>query len=205
MTYLTDTWTTYNKKLDDIKLESISDIEKSKVLGGCMILPLSLNTTLMNTEIDLLEKFIQIDNFSILELGAGFGNYCKVLHEKANIKKYTILDTPSMLRFSKFYLNAFNIPCTFIESDKYEEIGNETFDLFISNICLSEIPTEFLESLLAFVLPKCDKLAVIDDRNSPFRDWFLSFVDSLKHFSHRVCYYLDGFYLRNHNIYIMRK
>src|SRR5690606_11790145 len=101
-------------------------------------------------------------DMSVLEVGAGFGNFCKLLYETTKPKSYTILDTRSMIRFSRAYLAHHNVPCSFVESENIENLHGYKFDLFISNICLSETPDDYRQMIIDNIWPNCKRLFVID-------------------------------------------
>lgn len=173
-------WAKHNKKLNSIS-NDISFL-KHPYFKRFIIMPLKRNTEMCLREIDiLLNNFNFNDKINVLEVGAGFGNFCRLMHNKCNINNYTILDTPSMIRFSSSFLNHHNIKCNFITSENYENVFNLKFDLFVSNICISETPEEYRENLLENVFPNCKNLYMIDGCKEEYNIWLKNKIK--KHFN----------------------
>jgi SAM-dependent methyltransferase len=179
-------WDRHNQKIDAIPCDSI-DFLKNKYFGKFVVMPFERNTKIMMNEIDLLiEHLPNLCNIKVLEVGAGFGNFCRLFQEKTKVIEYTILDTPSMLRFSKTFLGYYKTPCNFVETDKFKELLNSKFDLFVSNFCISETPAEYREQVLEDILPNCKYAFLIDGdgKNPKFDEWLENKLH--KHFE-KVC------------------
>lgn len=145
----------------------------NKIFYKFITLPLSKNTKACQNEIELMLKFFpNLSDIDVLEVGAGFGNFCRVLNSTIKIKSYTILDTESMQRFAKTFLRHFNINVTFVTTMEFKSLFSRKFDIFISNTCLSETPFSYRKDLLSNVLPYYKKIFVIDaDRRAhPYLD-----------------------------------
>lgn len=170
MKTVSDEWEEKNKELDELPCDYnfiIDNIYFKKFI----ISPFKMNTYIMHNEVTVLRSFINAWDKNILEVGAGYGNFCRCLHDRVQVEDYTILDTKSMIRFSKSFLAHYDIPCTFVESDRYKDLFDKKFDLLVSNICLSELPVDYREDLLNGVLPNCDSVFIIDSGYVGFSSW----------------------------------
>ncbi len=188
---LDDRWKNHDVNLKNISSDTI-DFLNNPYFGIFVRMPLKTNTKMSKNEVKVLVKqFPKMKDISVLEVGAGFGNFCRILSKKVKVSKYTILDTNTMLRFSKTFLMYYNIECNFVSTNNFEMIFDEKFDLFISNICLSETPREYREVLLNNVLPNCARLYIInaDKRAHPtldgghFNEWL---EDTIRKYFKRV-------------------
>lgn len=167
MKVISEKWEEYNSKLDGLS-DSLVEALNDPLFKKMIVLPLHLNSYIMHQEISLLLTYLDGQNKHILEVGGGFGNFCKCFHDRLPVASYTIMDTTSMLRFCKLYLSNFGITCNYLESTKYEQILNKPFDIFISNICLSELPLEFTTFIVDNVLPMCGAAFIIDTKTKQF-------------------------------------
>lgn len=94
----------------------------------------------------------------IVEIGGGYGGLCYYIK---NIIKdyhinYTIVDLPNILNLQNKFLNDVQIDSRLISCFDTTNI-NETFDLVISNYCLSEIGMENRLYYLNNLVNKCEK------------------------------------------------
>lgn len=110
-------------------------------------------------EVCSLRKW-KLEDVSVIEIGAGYGAYCEEFHNQIKVKDYTIVDTKSMLRFSKAYLKEKCINCTFLDTE--EPLPERNWDLFISNVCISEIPDEHAKEMLSYLFKRVKRVAIID-------------------------------------------
>jgi hypothetical protein len=87
-------------------------------------------------------------------------------------REYTILDTPAMSRFAKKFLNHHNYSDVQFEEDSKKLVGKE-FDLFISNICLSETPEKYRQFLFDEIMPNCKRCFIIDGdgKDDSYNEW----------------------------------
>lgn len=81
---------------------------------------------------------------SIVEIGAGYGDMCSVVHAMGFKGKYTIVDIPELQPLHNFYLNKQGIYPEFSFED--DNIGPA--DLVISTWALSETPLDYRERLM---------------------------------------------------------
>ena len=148
------TWQGYNKELDKVDVKNIREAVRTGYLERTMS---GVHNTATD-EISLLKW--KLNDMNIIEIGGGYGDYAKQLCEKFNVKSYTIIDTKSMIRFAEAYLKEFNIPCTFIDTEK--ELPDDKYDILISNVCISEIPDDHAKSMLTKLFKQVNKIAIID-------------------------------------------
>lgn len=81
---------------------------------------------------------------SIVEIGAGYGDMCSVIHAMGFKGKYTIVDIPETQPIQNFYLNKQGITPEF----SFEDDNVGPADLVISTWALSETPIEYREQLM---------------------------------------------------------
>jgi phospholipid N-methyltransferase len=111
------------------------------------------------------EYFKRMLNFkggTVLEVGPGTGNFALMLMRSFSIKEYTILDLKKNMGDSMRLLQENNLSGTFIESKNYKQTFNKSYDLFVSNMCLSEVPNYYREDIFNNVLPNCKNVFIID-------------------------------------------
>ena len=90
---------------------------------------------------DLTMLFGPLNNLDIVEIGAGYGGQCKIIHDYIKPKSYTIIDLPPALELTKKYLKQFGITDVKFKSPK-----NNLFDrysLCISNYAFSEFDRKY--------------------------------------------------------------
>lgn len=160
-----DGWEKANCYLDQID-NSNMDFLKNPYFKKFFMSPISKHTEVCKEDIkDMMDFLGPLENINILEVGAGFGNFCLNINEKINISEYTILDTKSMTRFSSKFLEHHGIKCNFIHPENLEDLFCKKFNLFISIGCLSETPKQYMEDIIENILPNCN-MAYIKDGNS---------------------------------------
>lgn len=99
----------------------------------------------------LITKFSEEDirNYnSIIEIGAGYGDMCSVIHNMGFKGKYTIVDIPEVWPIQKFYLNQQNINPSF----SFEDNNIEPADLVIATWSLSETSIEYRNQLIPKII-----------------------------------------------------
>ena len=89
------------------------------------------------------------DMESIVEIGAGYGDMCSVVHALGFKGKYTIVDIPETQPIQEFYLGKQDIKPTW----SFEDDNVSHADLVIATWSLSETPVEYRNKLM----PKIDK------------------------------------------------
>jgi len=96
---------------------------------------------------DLKNIFGNLDDFSIVEIGAGYGGQCKIISCVFNYKSYTIVDLDVVLPLIKKYLEKLDVKnvnyVTQSQIDTYK-----SYDLAVSNYafaeCMKKIQDEYL-------------------------------------------------------------
>jgi 2-polyprenyl-3-methyl-5-hydroxy-6-metoxy-1,4-benzoquinol methylase len=149
-------WEQYNTELDKVDISNI----REAVRTGYLTKTISGEGQTAVDEIRVLQKQWNLDNSSIIEIGAGYGAYCEAMHNMVKVNDYTILDTKSMLRFAKAYLKEKCINCTFLDTE--EPLPEKNYDLLISNVCISEIPLEHAKELLTNLFKRVKRVAIMD-------------------------------------------
>lgn len=177
------------------------EIEKLKKFNGTNIkhlaayvrYPLEKNNEQTNQQLEIINHFFDLNNKSILEMGAGFGNLCYMISEKKSNIKYTILDTDQMIKFSKHYLQNKNTKCNFVDIMDCEQVISKNYDLFISNNCLTETPEKFRKLFIEFLFSgtygKINNVFIIDgSKDETFKLWLSQIIKQ----NYSKLYILDG-------------
>jgi hypothetical protein len=81
---------------------------------------------------------------SIVEIGAGYGDMCSLVHSLGFKGKYTIVDIPEVWPIQQFYLNKQGIEPHF----SFEDDNVSHADLVIATWSLSETPIEYRDLLV---------------------------------------------------------
>ncbi len=147
-------WAQYNAELDKVDISNIREAVKT----GYLARTISGEGKTAIDEIRALRW--KLDDLSIIEIGGGYGAYCEEVFNTYKPKDYTIIDTKSMLRFSKAYLEDKGIKCTFLDTEEPLPEGN--WDLLISNVCISEIPDAHAKEMLSYLFKRVKRVAIMD-------------------------------------------
>lgn len=173
--HIDESWEFISTKLSNF-VETTTGLEflENEYIKKTIRTPILANTKMCKDQINLLEdafeNYYKDEPIDILEIGAGYGNFCKLLHESKlfNISSYTILDNKGMLACSKRYLDFNKISAQFISAENYFDAINKKYDLVISIQCLSETPKEYRETILTKLVDQKVDLFLIDgDKNNP--------------------------------------
>lgn len=148
-------WQQYNTELDKVDISNI----REAIRTGYITRTVSGEGNTAVNEVRSLNKW-KFEDVSVIEIGAGYGAYCEEFHSQIKVKDYTIVDTKSMLRFSKAYLADKGINCTFLDTE--EPLPERNWDLLVSNVCISEIPEEHAREMLAYLFKRVKKVAIMD-------------------------------------------
>lgn len=130
------------------------------------------------------------ENFTgkeVLEVGPGTGKFALALLKTYNIQRYTILDLEKNIKDSKELLGKENFNVEYVESSHYQTLYGKEYDLFVSIMCLSEVPDYYRENLGNNIFPRCKNIYIIDgDSEDPaFDKWMISTVE--KNFTYVDC------------------
>jgi putative sugar O-methyltransferase len=165
---------------------------------------ISFNSLVSMHQVSLfIEKYDDTRISSVVELGAGLGNFSRIFRKYIETNHYTILDLPVMMKFSKKFLDAHGMKQEYIESDNFESLKGRIFSLFVSNICMSEMPKERCQGIIDVVWPNCKRLFIIDGHDEPFNSWLSGQI--VKHFDKvQVFPYLKSMW-KGQKVYVGQK
>lgn len=85
---------------------------------------------------------------SIVEIGAGYGDMCSVVHSLGFKGEYTIVDIPEIIPVQNYYLNNQNI----FPKYSFEDDNVSHADLVIATWSLSETPLEYRAKLIPKII-----------------------------------------------------
>jgi len=104
---------------------------------------------------DLVKYFAPIEELDIVEIGAGFGGQCKIIHDYVTPRSYTIIDLPEALQLAEKYLSRFGIHK--VEFRSPMDVSDEEYSLCISNYGFSEFDREYQDLYAEKVIKNSDK------------------------------------------------
>jgi len=82
-------------------------------------------------------QFGPLDNFNIIEIGAGYGGQCKITSDVFKFTSYTLVDLPEVLGLDKKFLTKLNVQnVRYMPPNEVPETGS--YDLIISNFAFAE-------------------------------------------------------------------
>jgi hypothetical protein len=85
---------------------------------------------------DIINLFGDLSNFSIVEIGVGYGGQSKIIQDHFNIKEYNYVDLPEVLNLTKKYLKKYNYKnLNFLD---FTDLPQKKYDLVISNYAITE-------------------------------------------------------------------
>jgi putative sugar O-methyltransferase len=85
---------------------------------------------------DIINIFGDISNYSIVEIGVGYGGQSKIIQDQFNIKRYNFVDLPEVLNLTKKYLKKYNYKnLNFLD---FTDLPDKKYDLVISNYAITE-------------------------------------------------------------------
>jgi len=169
--YIEAGWVRANETLNKLDVGKLEFLESGE-LGKYITLPLSSNDLqVRNQQANLHHVPHPRTPLKILEIGAGIGNFAEHLFRSFDVGSYTIVDTPTMLRFSKAFLNERADKCTFVQTSKYNTLSRNKFDLVVSCSCLSEVPEEHRKNLLKLALKTSKNAFIVDSTEIEFAYW----------------------------------
>lgn len=106
---------------------------------------------------DLKKYFGDLADFSICEIGVGYGGQCRICSSVSKIRKYTLLDIPQALSLAKRYLQYYPIK-TFLAFKTLNEFSfDEKIDLVISNYAFTEIHRDLQEVYMDKIVSKAKR------------------------------------------------
>ena len=116
----------------------------------------------VNTLMDLKEHFKIKDDWSIVELGSGYGGLAKIICSYIKPKYYTLIDLEPVLKLSQKYLkNLDNI--SYINYINCEEMGEDDkeYNLLISEYSLTELNEEGMETYYNTLFKRCNNAYIV--------------------------------------------
>jgi len=117
----------------------------------------------------------------IIEIGCGYGGQCTVLKQLINVKSYSVVDLPEVIKLAERYLSTLklNSNMEFMDGTSSDtEYGN--YDLIISNYAISECTERVQKEYLEKIISKCGH-------------GYITYNDIHQHFNLGVTYMLGDF------------
>lgn len=97
---------------------------------------------------------LNLNNISIVEIGAGYGGQYSVLRQLYKPSKYTFIDLPEVLQLIKRYVNTLKLDDIDLSFLSGSNVLDQTFDLVISNYALSECTKEIQDMYIKSIINK---------------------------------------------------
>jgi len=124
---------------------------------------------------DILKRNKKIK--SIIEIGSGYGGQCLVIKQYAPEIAYTLLDITKSLKVSKKYLGENNCPAVFVDADNI--MLEESYDLCISDYCLSEFDIKGVKFYINEVLSKCKAAYITANKNGISTNLLITLLENV--------------------------
>jgi putative sugar O-methyltransferase len=168
------------------RIEQASDLMKSMIAAyvPSSVLGESPGRISFNSMLCIYQVSLYIESLKgnpvnrVLELGAGFGNFSRVFRQYIDVRQYEIYDIPVMSRFARKFLKAHYLERSTLIFDSATDIDLAhitKYDVFISNICMSEMPHPWRQEIIEKVWPNCKAVFIIDgDSNDITYDMWLA-------------------------------
>jgi hypothetical protein len=135
---------------------------------------------------DLKNIFGDLNNFDIVEIGAGYGGQCKIISDVYHFKSYTVVDLDAILPLIQKYLTTLEVKDVLYESQR--RVGwSKGYDLLISNYafseCVKSVQNHYIEEILdrakrGYITYNYDGLS---SANSPYNKEEIIQILSRKH------------------------
>ena len=87
---------------------------------------------------DLISFFGQLDDINICEIGVGYGGQCRIINSITSPSNYILVDIKPALMLTQKYLDKYVLNSV-IKYITMDELGDECYDLVISNYAFSEL------------------------------------------------------------------
>jgi len=117
--------------------------------GAGMISPSTLRY--IKVLADLKKHFRTLDNFSICEIGIGYGGQCRIINAYYKPSLYCLVDLRQVLTLASRFLDKYTIPAV-LNYTTMNELGRHNYDLVLSNYAFTELPRSIQEVYLEKVL-----------------------------------------------------
>jgi putative sugar O-methyltransferase len=135
---------------------------------------------------DLKNIFGDLNNFDVVEIGAGYGGQCKIISDVYHFKSYTIVDLGAILPLIQKYLTTLEVGNVVYESQ--HRIGrNKEYDLLISNYAFSECVRSVQNYYVQWILDRSKRGYItynhdgLSSANSPYNKEEIISILSKKH------------------------
>jgi hypothetical protein len=100
---------------------------------------------------DIQSKVGDLSGLHVVQIGAGYGGLCGILHHCANLGSYTLVDLPEQLALAQKYLERLDVKnVTYLTPDELTQ--KQTFDLVISDMSFSEFNRSYQELFFKKIL-----------------------------------------------------
>ena len=108
----------------------------------------------------------------VLEVGPGTGKFANQLFYTYDISDYIILDLEDNINDSRNFLDSKGYNVQYVCSQDYETLFDNIITLFVSNVCLPEVPEYYCKNLVDHMFPNSDYAFVIGGNEfSYYNDW----------------------------------
>ncbi len=101
---------------------------------------------------DLAMYFGKLDDFDVVEIGAGYGGQSLILDSFFRINSFTLIDLRDVLNLVEKYLDQHNLSSQYLTKTLNQMSKSSKFDLVISNYAFSELPRDlqlrYIEKIL---------------------------------------------------------
>ena len=103
---------------------------------------------------DLKKFFGSLDDMNIVEIGCGYGGQSKIICDVYDVKSYTYIDLPDVVKLIEKYTNriSVNTDKKFIASNEVDEKIEGEYDLVISNYafteCIPSVQKKYIDLVL---------------------------------------------------------
>jgi hypothetical protein len=104
---------------------------------------------------DLMTHFGSLEGLDIVEIGVGYGGQCKIINDYFQVKSYTLIDLPDVLRLAKKYLLCHGIEN--ITLREHTDYSKTLYNLCISNYAFTEIDRQHQDLYAKNVISMSDK------------------------------------------------
>jgi len=122
-----------------------------------------------------------LNGMNIIEIGCGYGGQYTILKQLIDVKSYSVVDLPEVIKLTERYLKTLKIDSGVVFMDGTSsgtEYGN--YDLIISNYAISECTEKVQKEYLEKIISKCSH-------------GYITYNDIHQHFNLNVVYTLDDF------------
>ena len=106
---------------------------------------------------DLKDKFKNLDDLNILEIGIGYGGQCRIIDSYNKPATYTLVDIKPVLLLAERYLEHYVLHSKIIYKTLNEIGFDDHYDLVISNYAFTELPRNFQDAYLDKIILRSER------------------------------------------------